>query len=591
MLLKLLQLTILATAQVACSSGSDSSGSSPPAASPPPQSPQPPPPGIVITGVVQYEFPTPVASCAGLDFDNIVLRPIRRATVQLIDASSQAVLDTTVSDDSGNYTLNVAPQTNAFVRVRAELKSTSPSWDVEVRNNVVDPGNRNPPVLAKRPLYTMDGTSFISGDEDHIRNMTANTGWGGSSYTGVRVAAPFAVLDSIYSGMSLVLGDEPLASFPPLDAFWSPDNTTTVGGEPDLDSGELGTSFYDGEINSLFLLGKDGVDTEEFDDHVIVHEWGHYFEDEFSRSDSIGGSHGLGELLDMRLAFGEGFATALSGMALDDPIYCDSLWSGNGNLTGFEIDIESENGGTAGWYNESSVMKLIYDLWDVDDDGADDSSIGFRPIFEVMTGDQAITPAFASIFTFATFLKQKDTGQETFIDALLTENDINPSGVDIYGSTETNDGGPGSPPDVLPLYTELTLGKTVNICTNSQFDSDSNGNKLSEHRYLILNLPAAQQVTFSMIANPAPSIPSAGYDCRANANDPENNEHSDPDLIVWRNGEFILWSINCTPNMEISNPESLPAGDYVIDINEFRNDDPGTRGTYPDQVCFDFTAN
>jgi hypothetical protein len=31
--------------------------------------------------------------------------------------------------------------------------------------------------------------------------------------------------------------------------------------------------------------------TDEYDDHVIIHEWGYCFEDKFSRSDSIGGNH------------------------------------------------------------------------------------------------------------------------------------------------------------------------------------------------------------------------------------------------------------------------------------------------------------
>jgi hypothetical protein len=35
----------------------------------------------------------------------------------------------------------------------------------------------------------------------------------------------------------------------------------------------------------------------------------------------------------------------------------------------------------------------------------------------------------------------------------------------------------------------------------------------------------------------------------------------------------------------------LPAGDYVIDINEFRHADPDTIGSFPEQVCFDFSAN
>ena len=106
------------------------------------------------------------------------------------------------------------------------------------------------------------------------------------------------------------------------------------------------------------------MEIDEFDEHLIVHEWGHYFEDNFSRSDSIGGTHFLGDRLDARLAFGEGFATALAGMALDNPFYCDVFWSG-GTLSGFDLRLENESTATnAGWYSEVSIFKMLYDFWD-----------------------------------------------------------------------------------------------------------------------------------------------------------------------------------------------------------------------------------
>ena len=53
----------------------------------------------------------------------------------------------------------------------------------------------------------------------------------------------------------------------------------------------LDVSFYSvrPSITSLFLMAMDrnAGDADEFDDHIIVHEWGHYFEDNFSRSDSV----------------------------------------------------------------------------------------------------------------------------------------------------------------------------------------------------------------------------------------------------------------------------------------------------------------
>ena len=80
--------------------------------------------------------------------------------------------------------------------------------------------------------------------------------------------------------------------------------------------------------DGIYILGDFtalGGDTDEFDQSVIAHEFGHYVEDRFGRSDSIGGDHGgSATLLDLRVAFGEGWGNAFSGMVLGDPIYRDS---------------------------------------------------------------------------------------------------------------------------------------------------------------------------------------------------------------------------------------------------------------------------
>ena len=389
--------------------------------------------------------------------------------------------------------------------------------------------------------------------------------------------------------MQLVVAEDPTMVFPPLDAFWSPDNRTTAGTgnfADDIDNGRLdGVSFYlGGSVSGLFLLGEAGVDTEEFDDHVIGHEWGHYFEDKFSRSDSIGGSHSLGDQLDMRLAFGEGFATALSGMGLG-PTYCDTF----GN-TGFDIDIENENGGVDGWFNESSVMKILYDLWDNNDEGGfDPMSIGFGPIYDVMTGAQASTPAFTSIFSFATALKALPNPETAFIESQLAREDINGPGINIYGDAEMNDA--GTPDDVLPVYTDITLGNTERICSNSQFDNNRSGNKLSEIRYFRLNLQSPTTLTFTVDTVNPDSTPSAGYDCTtAPSTDPEIREHSGPDFQLWRSGQLLMQAWSCEPNQEVATSGLLTPGDYVIDLAEFRYADPDSRINFPPQSCFDVTV-
>jgi hypothetical protein len=109
---------------------------------------------------------------------------------------------------------------------------------------------------------------------------------------------------------------------------------------------------------------------------------------------------------------------------------------------------------------------------------------------------------------------------------------------------------------------------------------------------LTLNLPSTSRVTFTATANPAPSQPSAGFDCTADPNDAENSEHSDPDLLVWRNGQLFVVGFSCEPNSEVTTSSGLlSAGDYVIDLHEFRHEDDNSPPGYPQQVCFDVSAN
>ncbi|HEX7063050.1 MAG TPA: carboxypeptidase-like regulatory domain-containing protein [Woeseiaceae bacterium] len=544
---------------------------------------------VMISGKAQYQFPPPVPVCRGLDFAAVELRPIRQATVQLLAATGNTVLDTAITDDDGEFSLSADPETRVLIRVRAELKKTgTPSWDVEVRDNTTTETAAGAPLsLPERPLYVLDSAAFDTGTSDQTHDVTATTGWSASQnrYTGTRAAAPFAVLDTVYSAIRLVQTAEPEVAFEPLDVFWSVNNRAADGS---VDDGDIGTSHYQPGVRRLFLLGSAANDPDEFDDHVVAHEWGHFYEDAFSRSDSIGGDHMLGDSLDMRVAFGEGWATALSGMALDNPTYCDTTLD-----NGFAINIEGGANGTPGWFNEISVMKVIYDLWDENIDGVDSGSLGFEPIHAVMTEQQAATPAFTSIFSFADALRVQDPAGATLLDALLAAEQI--SGTDLFGGGEANHGGAGTPEDVLPVYTEVAPdGVTREICSNSEFDAgpggDATGNKLGEHRFLRMTLTRAAQYHFEIITNDNTDLP---------ADDPNvDNDQSDPDILIQLNG--VEQNAPVTGgNPQGFSPEAnheifttsnvLEPGEYVLALTEFRYDDPETPQDYPARTCFDVT--
>lgn len=540
----------------------------------------PPPSSVAVSGTVTYEFVPPNDVCQGLNFSATFEKPVRGATVQLLD-DSNAVLDTTTSDDNGDYAFaGVVPNTTVRVRVRAELKrSGSPGWDVEVRDNVDT--SATPPPLGARPLYTLSGSQFDTGTADVTRDLTAQTGWGGSSYTGVRAAAPFAILDSVYSAMQFVVSADPAATFAPLDAFWSVNNT--LASPSDIDAGDLGASFYRSDLDSLFLLGDAAVDTEEFDDHVIVHEWGHYFEDNFSRSDSVGGPHAVGDRLDARLAFGEGWATALSGMALNDPIYCDTGPAGSSG--GFGIGTEQGAYDAQGWYDEISVVRFIYDLWDDNDEGtnADTGSIGFLPIYNTMVGPQAFTETFTTVFSFAAELRASlPPADQLFLDSQLVREDMTP-GFDKWGVGELNDASPSGQQsrDVLPLYVDIPAdGSVVNLCANDDYDGSGDGNKLAVYRYLRINVPSTSaydvEIRTTTTADILPDDPA----------DPR--DQSDPDMFIFRDGLLAVFGNSADANEEIFRTPILSGPDiYVADLREFRYADPDSPLGFPDQMCFD----
>jgi hypothetical protein len=547
---------------------------------------------VSVSGVVSFEWvPTDHNSntCFGLDFSRTMTKPIRAATVQLLDASD-TVLGATVSAEDGSYSFdNIDAGTDVRIRVRAELqRAGSPNWDVQVRDNVDD--SVRPPPLRNRPLYVTQWGLFNTGFA-HISdaNYTATTGWGGSSYTATRVAAPFAILDDIYTGMLLILSEDPSASFPPLDAYWSVDNTQTRGSSTNIELGELGGAFYIGDPDkALFIMGDEGVNTGEFDSYVTLHEWAHYVEDSFSRSDSIAGTHYVGGLADARVAFGEGWGTGFAAMALSDPMACNTGAANGAGSWGFNV--ETYNGGHQGWYNEVSVASLLLDLFDSNDDGVDNSSIGFGPIYEVMTKQQRTTEAFTTLFSFAALLRPGlSSTEQTFLDALLAAENIETASLDIWASNQANiDVFPNNARDVLPLYIDYTAdGSTLmNVCTNNDLDSDADGNKPAEFRYLRITTGSSAAYNVTIVPNPLPPATNDAPD----PHDPTlPRDRSDPDMYMYRFGKIVASGDSGVDDSEEFSTKVLPAGVYVADIKEWRYEDWGASSDYPDQICFDVT--
>jgi hypothetical protein len=541
---------------------------------------------VTVSGTARYEFVPPRNACQGLDFNAIEVRPIRGATVQLLDAASGTEIARTTSSASGSWSIAGVPRNRSMrVRIRAELKDASlPGWDVEVRDNYIegasDFDNPPPPAYGTRALYVLDGDAFqTSGNV--TRNLVATTGWDGASYSGPRAAAPFAILDMAYEAMQFVRSADANANFTPLDMFWSVNNTVSRT-ELDVTAGLLPTSAYAGQIDSLFIVGDAGVDTDEFDAHVVTHEWAHYFEDVLSRSDSEGGAHFLGESLDAAVAFSEGFAEGFASMILDDPINCDS--GPPGTTAGDGFTVEGSSFGPKGWYNEVSVATLIWDLWDTANDGVDTGSVGLEPIYATMVGPHRTSDAFATLFSFAAGLRPMlDAEGAALLDALLArEQVVSGAALDIWATNETNDAGVSQ--DVFPLHLPYTAdGSVLNVCVNSELDGFArHGNNVGSNRYLRITVPADDEYDVS-VTTTTPIPPTA---------DPDDFDYSDPDIYIIRGSgpeDVAAGFTGDVPNAEpvFRTPVMFANETYIAFLEEWRFQDSLASTTFPQRVCFD----
>ena len=261
------------------------------------------------------------------------------------------------------------------------------------------------------------------------------------------------------------------------------------------------------------------------------------------------------------------------------------------DMEGFGIGTERGAYDAQGWYDEISVLRFIYDLWDTTDDeaeglntGADTGSIGFAPIYQTMVGPQAFTETFTTVFSFAAELRSiLPTDEErTFLDSQLVREDMTP-GFDKWGVGELNDASPDGQQsrDVLPLYVQMPVdGTVVNVCSNDDYDGAGDGNKLATYRYLRLDIPATSAFDVRIVTTTTADLPPDDLQ--------DERDQSDPDLYIFRDGRIADFGASGEANQEIFTTATFSGPDtYVADLREFRYADPESPIGFPNQMCFD----
>lgn len=451
-----------------------------------------------VAGTITYDYvPTAVTVEANgeakgrLDYPKTVRRPVRRALVELVSADGATILGKTATDDTGAYSIAIPAGKRAYVRVTAkasEGSATAPDYSIGIRDNTAP---EYKVAAATAPLYSMRGSVFTTASAVTKLDLNAGSGWTGANYGAPRTAAPFAMLDQMVTAAQKLHRVEPGVLLPALNVFWSVNNRPTSG---DANKGFITTCYYDPApaTRGLYLLGAENVDTSEYNPSVIIHEYGHYLEANVSRSDAIGGEHGIGrdDALDMRVAFGEGFGTAFSSMIRETPVYTEVYGPKQALMRLYMRLDEVQAGDSHTWFGESAVGNFLYSV-------SQSPDIGFAPLYRAMLTGEKTTPALTSAFSFATALRPAltDAGKRALDQALVAINVQPGDQLDAWGSQTKFKGDPADDNlAVFPVYLPLTSGQTVKACMTTQFGGS---NKLGNYRHLRVTVPAAGRYRFT----------------------------------------------------------------------------------------------
>lgn len=449
-----------------------------------------PPPMTTVSGRITYEQPTLVTSIgpnnpnpgiSTLNFANQFSSPCRFIKVQLID-SGNTVLANARTDASGDYSLTVPAGTNQFkIRAFAETDLVNGQSG---RIQVVDNTNAGAAYAADSSLVDPSTTTINL----HIPSGYNTTG----QVVSTRSSGSFACADHLLSGYQyFIAAGIDASALPTCKVNWSVLNRPAF--PIDLPTGAIGTSFYNNITNELFILGDATSDTDEFDPHLLVHEFGHWVQSNRFRDDSPGGAHAASQIKDARLAFSEGFGNAVSGLALDNAIYSDTALGGGFSFS-LEYNLSASDVSTSGWTSEFSIQNIIFDLFDPvasEASGYTDNlqlpSSGLLAALDVQRSSSALT----TVFSFLDGLDNNLTASQiSNLDTLLAF--MSPSANfglnsrDQFAVGETHNAGVAT---ALPLYTDVSSnidnGVLSFLVPGQIFEIQQQQNWMQGNRYML----------------------------------------------------------------------------------------------------------
>ncbi len=213
--------------------------------------------------------------------------PVEGVPVALLDADERVVVQG-LTDADGAYSLPYDAADGAMLRVRLGLARTDSIYNFVVRD------------------YAGATFSFTSAPFEAAATSTrdmAVTFEQNSGALSIYVAARRA-----FEFLQRYITGRPAALY----ITWQRGRATSTSN----------SSYFSGASSTMFINGS-AADPDEYDPPVVSHEFGHYIQRWYSRSNNPGGPHD-GSPADPKLAFGEGGASFLGSLITGSSYYIDA---------------------------------------------------------------------------------------------------------------------------------------------------------------------------------------------------------------------------------------------------------------------------
>lgn len=362
---------------------------------------------VTITATAQfqryddYETAAEVTSSCGGTAGNpciqglaqVSTKPIRRAEYQITN-SSGSIVQAGETDNSGGISA-VLPLTLGNYTLVVNSRSYNSYLRASILNNPYD-----------KTLYSITKSFSLTGSE----SGTVALGSFSANYTNSSTleGGAFNILDNLLMANEFLRAhanangtastadycpasvcNESFTVAPKVSVYW------TKGLTPAAYYGDSASpiSFFVGEsgggiYQGLYILGGiEGdvcVDTDHFDNSVILHEYGHYLEYAYATSDSPGGSHNGNKVIDPRLAWSEGWANYFQAAVLGRTVYRDTTRNAgcaastdggatyrSAKLSFSDFQMEAQTSGQdypgtfavgEGNFREMSIARTLFDL-------------------------------------------------------------------------------------------------------------------------------------------------------------------------------------------------------------------------------------